>query len=102
MSVLTDSLFSSSPDWELVKSHPLCKGVVFKGSNVVTTLEVSGQYDWISDLGGTPAVNEVSRVFKITTNYSKWRDRNVRRFVSLESRAIEICPDPTASTHTVM
>lgn len=91
---LTDSLFSDSPDWDLIKSHPLCTDVFENGDVFVTTLVIEGQYDWIPDLGGTPSPNEVCRIFIITTSYAKWRDRKVRRIMSLESRAIEICPKP--------
>lgn len=94
---LTDSLFSSDPNWDLIQNHALCTAVVHSGEVFSTTLEIPGQYDWAPDLGGTPSPNEVCRIFVITTNYAKWRDRKVRRIVSIESRAVEICPKYAAT-----
>jgi hypothetical protein len=45
-------------------------------------------------LGGLASFGEVARVFVLSVNWAKWRDREVRRLVSITSIAEEVWPAP--------
>ncbi len=68
------------------------------GSTTVLTMVLEGRREWESALGGAPWTGEIERELVLTASHAKWRDRQVRRLVEVEARAVEIHVDPTAWT----
>lgn len=67
------------------------------GDNTTISLVVENFANYEPLLGGTFGVNEIARLFTFKVNHAKWRDRKVRRFVSLKVEAIEKLPKVTLS-----
>ena len=92
VSDILDAILSPTPPERPLESFRFFKNLKIENDIYHFTLEIPGQYTWINELGGLPSPVEIARVFVVKVNYAKWRDRKVRRLVSIESRAIELWP----------
>ena len=54
----------------------------------------TGDHPWGVELGGAATPGEVSRVFTVTTSHAAWRDRRVRRLLSVEILVDELWAHP--------
>lgn len=92
---VVDKATSSSPDWGLVDSLAGAKASrTTEGNRTDLTIPVSGRQHWDDLLGGAHSRGELTRVFSLTLNHAPWRDRRVRRLVSVKVSAVELWPVP--------
>lgn len=75
---------------------PLSAVAVESGSQREVTLHAPSVGMWPTILGGAPSPGEVSRKVRVRVSHANWRDRRVRRLMSVEVLAVELWPDPAA------
>ena len=93
---LVEMATSATCDWdELVKRASVWGGVVeHDGKNGHTVvLNVEGAQDWPAEWGGAARANELQRQVIVEVNHAAWRDRRVRRLVSVSVTVFELWPD---------
>ena len=94
--------------FEIALDESICIDKLFKlgservrisqdGDNTTISLVVENFTEYDLSLGGAVGDNEVARLFTFKVNHAKWRDRKVRRFVSLKVEAIDKFPKVTLS-----
>ena len=91
--LVVDGLLAARVDEEsLVK---LGVEVVARGENrTVVRARVEGTRQWPSSLGGGASVNEIERIFTLSSNHAAWRDRSVRRLCRVDVVGVELLADP--------
>lgn len=67
------------------------------GNTTVVRVYVSS-LEWPDELGGPPCPGETRRLFELTANHAKWRDRRVRRLQALRVEAEELWAAPLLAT----
>ena len=71
-------------------------------NKTVATISIpSGQHPWSAELGGAATPGEVNRTFVITTSHATWRDRRVRRLLSVEVLVDELWAHPLSAATTI-
>jgi hypothetical protein len=90
---------------ELLGSKPDFDSIVARGASVGLTVEASAdahtirftlpaRRPWSSALGGSASRGEWERVFTLRVSHAAWRDRRVRRLMSLQIQATETWARP--------
>jgi hypothetical protein len=74
-------------------AHPYLISKYIDGLNINVTIEIPGKKDYNYHLGGLSSRAEIGRVFQITISHAKWRDRRVRKLVSVDVYAKELWPN---------
>lgn len=92
---LVEQLTGTRVDWDALGANPFVESVVRDGDSSTVTLMYSGRGSWDEVLGGGCSRAETGRRFVLGLSHAKWRDRRVRRVVSLSVEAVEIWPNPT-------
>jgi hypothetical protein len=67
---------------------------VERSGNTTTVRVCVSSLEWPDALGGAPCPGETRRVFELTANHAKWRDRRVRRLQALSIDAEELWAEP--------
>jgi hypothetical protein len=91
-------LLSKAPDDSALEllAGPV-EAVLERGSELLrakATIRIIEPLSYPAGLGGLASYGEVARVFVLDVNWAKWRDRDVRRLVSVTSVAEEVWPVP--------
>jgi hypothetical protein len=91
-----DELLSGEPEPALLGTWgtPLRATLTRKGTCGTATVRVDDPVLYPVSLGGLRSFGEVARLFVLGVNWAKWRDRDARRLVSVQSVAHEIWPMP--------
>jgi hypothetical protein len=91
---LLEQITAGAPDWTAVRVHPLVTSLHREGDCTEVSVRYSGRENWQPALGGVCSRGEIGRVFTFNVNHTSWRDRRVRRLVSMRIEAIELWPNP--------
>jgi hypothetical protein len=91
---LVEQLTGTGVNWDEISSNPMVESVVRDGDASTVTLLYPGRGAWDDVLGGGCSRAETGRRFMLGLSHAKWRDRRVRRVVSLSVEAVEIWPNP--------
>ena len=93
---LLEQICSSSPDFQdVIRRAAAWKCSVSEDGNLsVVKLEIGAAKGWAETWGGSFAENELRRLVTITVSHAAWRDRRVRRLVSVVVERDEIWADP--------
>lgn len=90
---VVEAVTAANVDWVAIANHPCVKSVDASGDTTQVVLNYQGRNEWPRELGGTYSRGETARLFTLTLNHAKWRDRRVRRLVSLNVESVEIWPE---------
>jgi hypothetical protein len=97
---LLERICGASPDFQdVVRRSAAWKCAVSEEANMrVVTLEVGAAKGWTESWGGSFAENELRRIVTITVSHAPWRDRRVRRLVSVVVERDELWADPAKTS----
>ena len=87
---LLEHILAQAPDGAV--ENPLVKTEQIDSDCYLYTFTLPGQNNYPTILGGLASRAEIARVFILKVSYAKWRDRRVRKIISLEVLAKEIWP----------
>ena len=76
----------------IVSSSPFLTSILADGDYFEYVVDIPGKSDYPVILGGQPSRAEIGRKFVFTISYATWRDRKVRRLVSVKIYSQEIWP----------
>ena len=93
---LVKELLGSDPDFESIKVRGATIGLTieFQGAMHVVRFALPARRPWANELGGVASRGEWERGFTLRVSHAPWRDRRVRRFVSLQIHATETWARP--------
>jgi len=93
---LVKELLGSEPDFASISARGASVGLSIEaqGDMHVVRFALPARRPWTSELGGVASRGEWERGFTMRVSHAPWRDRRVRRFVSLQVHATETWARP--------
>ena len=93
---LVKELLGSEPDFDSIRTRGAAIGPSFdkQGDMHVVRFALPARRPWVNELGGVASRGEWERGFTMRISHAPWRDRRVRRFVSLQIHATETWSRP--------
>jgi hypothetical protein len=93
---LVKELLGSDPDFDSIRTRGASIGLTIEtqGDMNVIRFALPARRPWANELGGVASRGEWERGFTMRVSHAPWRDRRVRRFVSLQIHATETWARP--------
>ena len=93
---LVKELLGTNPDFASIETRGASAGmtVELQGDMHVIRFALPARRPWVNELGGVASRGEWERGFTLRVSHAPWRDRRVRRLVSVQIHATETWARP--------